>query len=409
MPTLNSQSGNPAKTRSRNKFLAAAFVLATVVVAIHVSQAQKLSVLHSFRSEFEHPPDGANPWPGVILDSKGNLYGTTFAGGVYGRGTVFEISKTGRETVLYNFCSAPNCTDGAVPVAPLVRDKRGNLYGTTRAGGTGCGAYGGCGTVFKLDARGRETVVYGFSGSPDGEGPYSGLVGDGTGNFYGTTVAGGEFGGGTIFEVSKTGIETVLYSLDGKAEMPFKGLVRNATGSLYGTSPDGFGFGVVFKLDANGAYAELYDFSGGADGGKPLASLVLDSVGSLYGTTQEGGIAGSCGGVGCGLVFKLDMSGKETVLYSFTGGADGSVPVARVLRDGAGNLYGTTEYGGRFGYGTVFKLSKNGRETVLYSFSDGVDGGLPRAGVTRDADGNLYGTTFEGGAFGQGTVFKLIF
>jgi uncharacterized repeat protein (TIGR03803 family) len=268
----------------------------------------------------------------------------------------------GSSVTLYNFAGQP---DGADPEGNLVEDSAGNLYGTTNIGGTS-----NLGTVFRLNKSG-ETVLYSFSGPPDGANPQAGLVLDSAGNLYGTTANGGMTGG--------------MCPVDG--------------------------CGIVFKVDPSGKETILYSFTAGnADGAVPLGSLVRDASGNLFGTTSLGGPSNA------GTVFKLDSSGKETVLYAFNGAAgvmDGVKPAAGLIMDSSGNLYGTTEIGGRVGCrfqdsspvvtgcGTVFKVDTAGKETVLYLFAGGnkgPDGAFPEAGLVRDAAGNLYGTTLEGGA-----------
>ena len=217
------------------------------------------------------------------------------------------------------------------------------------------------------------TVLYRFRG-PDGAQPvYGRLIGDSAGNLYGTTVDGGASGLGVVFKLDKTG-ETVLHSFNGTdGSEPFAGLIRDSTGNLYGTTKFGgiWGNGVVFELDTTGTETVLYSFTGGTDGSLPYASLIRDSAGNLYGTTFEGGASGS------GVVFELDTTGTETVLYSFTGRGHGANPVAGLIRNSAGNLYGTTANGGASGHGVVFKVDTTGKETVLYSFTGGADGGNP--------------------------------
>jgi uncharacterized repeat protein (TIGR03803 family) len=329
--------------------------------------------------------------------------------------------------VLHSFQGA----DGANPQAGLVRDAAGNLYGTTFFGGAH-----GVGVVFKVSATGTETVLHSFTGA-DGGNPFAGLIRDVAGNLYGTTSSGGTDANGVVFKLSPGGSETVLYNFTGGADgaVPRAGLVRDTAGNLYGTTPFGGatstcnppdgpgvprmqvanpGCGVVFKLSPTGTETVLHTFTGGADGASPVADLIRDAEGNLYGTAATGG-GGTCNQFvppGCGTVFKLGPSGTETVLHSFTG-ADGATPVAGLVRDAAGNLYGTTYTGGA-DYGVVFKVSATGTETVLHSFTL-ADGAVPRAGLLRDAAGNLYGTTEIGGATstcappqGCGVVFELI-
>jgi uncharacterized repeat protein (TIGR03803 family) len=209
---------------------------------------------------------------------------------------------------------------------------------------------------------------------------------------------------GVVYKLDAAGQETVLHSFTGgtDGEYPYAGVTRDSAGNLYGTTQGGGtgNAGVVYKLDTTGQETVLYSFSGGADGGYPDASVIQDSVGNLYGTTFNGGTANM------GVVYKLDVGGQETVLYSFTGGADGASPYAGVIRDSAGDLYGTTVEGGTAGWGVVYKLDASGQETVLYSFMGGADGGDPYAGVIRDPAGNLYGTTLFG-TYGSGNVYKL--
>jgi uncharacterized repeat protein (TIGR03803 family) len=292
----------------------------------------------------------------------------------------------------------------------------------------------GAGAVQSAQAQ-TFTLLHTFSGAPDGAFP-SGLVEDAAGNLYGTTAQGGIttgvcassgvnglMGCGMVFKLDPTGAETVLYNFTGGAagQFPNAGLVLDTAGNLYGTTPSGGitggtcplvqGCGVVFKLDTSGKETVLYSFTGLADGEGPSGVLILDGAGNLYGVTQGGGAAMQ------GAVFKLDTSDHETVLHSFTGQPDGAHPVAGLVQDGASNLYGTTPVGGAFGAGTVFKVDATGTETVLYSFTGDLDGGDPLAGLILDAVGNLYGTASSGGALnclggqnnpvGCGTVFKL--
>jgi uncharacterized repeat protein (TIGR03803 family) len=315
--------------------------------------------------------------------------------------------------ILYSF--GGNARDGTYPKAGLLRDAAGNLYGTTFYGGvlSGCGGNGGCGTVFKLDKTGKETVLYRFTGL-DGANPSAGLIRDADGNLYGTTEYGGTAGYGTVFILNKTGKETVLYSFLGETDGGYPaGLVRDAAGNLYGTTfyggdinnsdcRGGNGCGVVFKIDTKDKETVLYTFTGGTDGGTPLAGLLRDAAGNLYGTTAGGGI-------GCGVVFTLDNTNKETVLYSLQVCDPGRLaggPDAGVIRDAAGNLYSTTVFGGPNSDGDVFKLDPNGNFTELHYFS-GTDGANPSGSIIHDSDGAIYGTTDGGGGEDSGVVFQI--
>jgi len=387
----------------------AIFVLAVTATPPVQAQAYVYSVLHRFEGS---PADGAYPSYGsLIRDAAGNLYGTTVEGGIWNEGTVYKIDTAGTLTVLYSFTGG---ADGGNPQSGLTADSEGNLYGTTVAGGLS-----GAGTVFKLDSGGTESVLYSFTGGKDGGQPYGGVIRDTSGILYGTTTYGGisSYGGGpgngVVFRLNTAGTETVLHIFSGKADggNPWAGsLVRDTAGNLYGTTLFGgsSGAGVVFKLDTAGTETVLHEFTRGADGAFPRAGLIPDPAGSFYGTAEEGG-SGNCEG-GCGVVFKLDGAGTETVLYSFTGGADGRFPWAGLIRDPAGNLYGTTLNGGiRSLLGVVFKLDTAGAETVLYSFTGGAEGANPYAGLAGDSLGNLYGTTADVGiqGTGNGAVFKL--
>jgi uncharacterized repeat protein (TIGR03803 family) len=240
---------------------------------------------------------------------------------------------------------------------------------------------------------------------------------DAAGNLYGTTYYGGAYFGGTVFKLDTSGTETVLYNFTGADGLdPDGGLILDKAGNLYGTASSGGagGFGTVFKLNTSGMTV-LYSFTGGADGSNPSSGLVMDAAGNFYGTTVFGGGYGcrsNCGGT----VFMVDKTGKETVLYSFLGGTDGNNPYSGLVRDAAGNLYGTTLYGGGDGCagrgcGTVFMVDKTGKEIILHSFTGGTDGGSP--GDLVRAAGNLYGITKYGGNLscnppnGCGVVFKV--
>jgi len=368
-------------------------------VVFEVTQSGQETVLHTFNGQ----SGGGYPDGGVIRDSSGNLYGTTVSGGSGFVGVVYKLDTTGKETVLYNFTGR---TDGTSPETGVVRDAAGNLYGTTSDAGLpgGCGGFG-CGVVYKVDTSGQETVLYTFTGGTDGANPSAGVILDSSGNVYGTTIGGGIGRVGVVFKVNTTDEETVVYGFPGPVDgiAPQSGVIADAAGNLYGTAPYGgiSNSGVIYKLDVAGNETVLCTFTGGVDGAYPDAGVIRDSAGNLYGTTYNGGTADA------GVVFELDANGQETVLHNFTGGADGGNPYAGVIRDSAGNLYGTTEYGGAANLGAVFKVDTSGEETVLFSFPGGNGGSNPYGGVTADSAGNLYGTTAYGGSGGSGVVFKL--
>jgi len=390
--------------------MALAIVLVPAVIVAQTAQAPTYAALYAFSAG----TDAAQPFAGLVRDKAGNLYGTTASGGAFGYGTVFKVDTSGNETVLHSFSGV----DGAIPLAGLVRDKAGNLYGTTAYGGASFMINGdsGDGTVFKVDTSGNETVLHSFTNSPDGAQPVASLVMDKSGNLHGTTVGGGASNFGTVFEVDTTGKETVLHSFSGvDGGFPEAGLVMDKAGNLYGTTASGgsANAGTVFKLATSGTETVLHSFTDVPDGAVPNAGLVRDEAGNLYGTTAFGGAFGDDPFPSTGTVFEVDTNGTEIVLHSFSG-VDGGFPEGGLVRDKAGNLYGTTADGGasliinvNVGDGTVFEVDTNGTETVLHSFS-GVDGQSPLAGLVRDKTGNLYGTTAFGGSSGNGMVFELI-
>ena len=360
-----------------------------------LARAQTYTVLYTFQGT----PDGGGPRSGLIRDGKGNLYGTTWSGGTFNDGVVFKVDKTGKETVLHSFDSA----DGAQPWAAVVRDSAGNLYGTTYNGGIS-----GCGVVFKLDTLGTLTRLYNFTCGADGSNPRASLVRDSAGNLYGTTIFGGASGKGTVFKVDATGVETVLYSFTDGVDggYPWAGLVRDAAGNLYGTTVSGGTGteGVVFKVDKTGKETVLHSFVGGSDGMFPASgNLFRDSAGNLYGVTPQGGTPGF------GVIYRVDKAGNESVLYTFTGQLDGGTSISGLVHDTAGNLYGTTNFspgsGGNPGYGGIFELSLSGLLSVLYAFPGGADGQPTYATLLRDSAGHLYGTTYTSNP-GQGVAFK---
>ena len=400
----NTESRGGISTRSLRAASGALAFVAVLVSWLAVAPsawAQTFKSLYSFTGS----PDGAAPYGALIKDKLGNLYGTTTAGGSFGSGTVYKLSMSGKETVLYSFTGG---ADGSEPFAGLVMDQAGNLYGTTRSGGSS-----DAGTVFELSPKTKkETVLYSFTGQPDGATPFSGLVMDQAGNLYGATFAGGSSNDGTVYKVNiKSKRETVLYSFAGDpdgAEPVYGNLLMDKSGNLYGTTQGGGSSnrGSGWELSAKGTETLLYSFTGGSDGGGNDVggadlSLVMDTNGNLYGTTERGG-------VGVGVVFKLNIKTRtETVLYTFNAPADGEIPSAGLVRDSKGNLFGTTMAGGdNNSDGTVFEVTGT-KEIVLHRFG-GTDGANPfRSPLLLDAAGTLYGVTYQGGTGGHGTVWKL--
>jgi len=388
--------------RTVNNNLVRAITLVIVVAISSLTQAENFRVLHVFAGA-----DGASPYAALIQDARGVLYGTTISGGAYGEGTVFAVDTSGNERVLHSFNNRTG-EDGYSPFATLVKDGRGNLYGTTMFGGAHLG-----GTVFVVkimgvEKLGEEKVLYSFAGGTDGANPQSSLIRDAAGSLYGTTLYGGAQTYGTVFVVDTKGEEKVLHSFDSApfdGSTPIGGLVQAAAENFYGTTYTGgaSGQGTVFVIDKTGKEQVLHSFSGtDQDGALPSAGLVEDEAGNLYGTTVDGGPHND------GTVFVITKSGEEKVLYSFTGvNGDGVAPTSGLLRDAAGNLYGTTLTGGAFGDGAVFVVKSTGQEMVLHSFSGDTDGANPQAGLIEDDAGHFYGTTSGGGFYGLGTVFEL--
>jgi uncharacterized repeat protein (TIGR03803 family) len=383
----------------------ATLALAIVFVAITSQSAQaqtyQLHTLHNFKRY-----RGESPVAGVIRDSAGNLWGTTMAGGPNNSCVVFRLSPSNVYTILHNFAKDTACWAG------LIKDSAGNLYGTTASSGNK-----NTNSVFELVRADKFKVskLYNFPNPLDGNQPQASLIRDSQGNLYGTTYKGGASDWGVVFKVTSGGQEIVLHSFTNSPDgaSPVSGLFMDQAGNLYGTTPGGGtgscqgGCGTVFEIDSTGTETILHSFTGAPDGMAPVGKLIADAQGNLYGTTVYGGTRSpSCVDYGCGTVFKVDTTGAETVLYSFTGNPDGAWPEAGLTMDSAGNLYGETEAGGEFGVGTVFELDTELNETVIYAFSLN-NGYYPVGGVILDGKGNLYGTTLDGGSNNYGMVFKL--
>ena len=421
-----------------------AICAALIILSSSISAGQSYKILYSFQGQLSL--DGSQPLGALARDNAGNLYGTTKIGGTNGLGTIFELSPNSdgswTESTLYSFCSTDDpCADGSEPQAALGIDSQGNLYGTTSAGGSQAGHcnFGGCGTVFELSPPAApggtwtETILYDFcaGGSPcsDGAIPLSALAVDASGNLYGTTSAGGSGSGGhgagqngVVFELSSgSGAWTysVLYNFcpsgqgrfcpDGS--LPGAGVIVDKSGNLYGTTQGGGaqnsgGGGTVYKLSPGSGewtHSVLKAFVPLATGGGPRGEVRMDNLGNLYSTLFAGGEFGS------GAVFKLESAGKGAEF--FFDGNNGSLPTAGITLDFQNRaLYGTTSLGGANQAGTVYKITATGQQSVLYSFCQPAacaDGSSPLSELIQDASGNLYGTTMAGGTTGNGVVFEV--
>ena len=388
--------------------LANAFLLSTLAYA-----SGSFNVIYSFSGT----TDGGIPNSNLIFDSAGNLYGTTSSGGSAGQGTVFELTPNGggtwSETVLYNFQGTP---DGAGPAAGLIFDTSGNLIGTTAAGGLN-----NKGTVFKLTpSQGfwTESILHTFGSATDGSCPMSAVIEDSSGNLFGTTLQGGSMNWGTVYELTPgtggTWKEKILYNFrPGKYGVnPIAGVTMDASGNLYGATAAGgaLAYGNIFKLTKSGnsyVWSALYAFRGGNDGGSSYSTPVFDVAGNLYGTTLYRGAKDA------GTVFQLQptLQGpwKFVLLHSFTGN-DGGTPNSGVILDAAGNVYGTTQGDSVSTFGTLYKvaLGTNGKwsQTILHLFTGGSDGSSPLNVPVLDSSGNLYGTTSGGGTDAAGVAFE---
>ncbi len=396
------------KTKRRHGIREAWLIWAalTILWADALSSRAQAAATQTVLYSFKGPSRGADPSSGLIRDAAGNMYGTTSRGGATGNGVVYKVDPAGNQTVLYSFTGG---ADGGMPEGGVIGDGAGNLYGINW-GGDG-------GLIYKLNPAGILTVLHRFSIS---EGlPAGGLIRDAAANLYGTTQGALDESGGTVYKLDPAGNHTVLYRFSGGADggNPAAGVIRDSTGNLYGTTPYGGvispncvrGCGVVFKVEPAGHETVLYSFQGGSDGGEPFTALTADS-GNLYGTTS---IGATCGG--CGVVFRLDAAGHLTVLYSLGYGHG----MSGLFRDSAGNLYGTYQVDAYSMTGVVFRVTPTGQFTNLYTFpgSTLLNGAFPATGVLGDGAGNLYGTAYGGFAHagpgasacatGCGVVFKL--
>jgi uncharacterized repeat protein (TIGR03803 family) len=368
------------------------------------AQSQTYSVIYNFTGKGS---DGATPYGGPILDGSGNLYGSTYLGGRYGAGSVYRLSPSGSSWTYRSLYSFKAGADGSGPAfGSLAMGPNHTLFGTTEGGGN-------FGTAFVVCACPQtEAVLHSFGTGTDGAQPIGGLVLDSVGNLYGTTSLGGASGNGTVFEAKRSGhtwTESVIYSFTGGIDAinPPAGVTLDTHGNLYGTSSFGGanGVGTVYKLShSNSGWTEtiLYNFQGLSDGQNPVGGVVLDAAGNLYGTTFDGGDNGG------GTVYKLSASGTFTTLYSFSGGYGG--PYNKLTLDASGNIYGFTNGDGINGLGSIFKLTASNGSfifTDLHDFAGGNDGASPYGSVAVDKNGNVFGTAAVGGSQNQGLVFEI--
>src|SRR5271166_201225 len=419
--------GTRQRTAVAGLALAIAFVL--TVGATEAVQAQTFTVIHNFVGGL----DGSEPAAGLSIDGAGNLYGTTFEGDAL-TGTVFKLTYKSSAWIMKPlFLFTAGGSGGAIPYARVILGKDGTLYGTTGYGGNPQNCGDGCGVVFNLKPTPTppttpltpwvETPLYRFGGGSDGANPYGAdLIFDQAGNLYGATYngAGNCTGGcGTVYKLTPSNgswAETLLYSFaqGGDGQHPWGGVIFDQSGNLCGTTVYGgaYGNGAIYKLTPSGSgWTEsiLYSFTGAADGANPYAGLISDQADNLFGATSTGGSGNG------GTVFELARSNGSwefNLLYSFTGasGQFAAGPVANLAFDSTGNLYGTTHGDGPYNYGAVFKLTPaNGTwsYTSLHDFTGGNDGGYPRSNITFDKNGNMYGTAAEGGTMDFGVVFEI--
>jgi len=397
--------------------IAMAIVAALALGGAQTAPAQTFSLIHTFTGGM----DGAAPEAGLTLDAGGNLYGTASAGGTAGAGAVYKLTRKGTGFTVNPLYSFAGGDDGIAPIARVVFGPNGTLYGTTSDQGEGGGAVG---TVFNLGPPAtvckavlcpwNEKVLHRFSGSGgDGFIPgYGDLLFDKSGNIYGTTIQGGTNGSGIVFELAAgSWTETILYNMATSSGIyPYNGVIFDKAGNLYGTTYEGgimSIYGSIYELTPSGSgwtQSTLHTFQEASDGSFPYSGVIFDQAGNLYGTTSYNGPDGA------GTVFELSPSNGSwtlNVIHSFAG-SEG--PYGGVTMDAAGNLYGTTFAGGAHLFGSVYKLAPSGGGwtfTDLYDFTGGNDGGYPYGTVTIDANGNLYGTTSHNGALGYGTIWEI--
>lgn len=375
-------------------------LIALAIVAVGAGSAVGTTYDFHLLASFNNASGtGSGSFASLIIGANGDLYGTAPDYGAHNFGTVFKLdAATNTLSALASF-DGPNT--GSFPYGGLLADANGDFYGTTYHGGPTDN-----GTVFKLDTSTNTLTALASFNFTNGRWPYfGGVIADAAGNLYGTTEYGGTNNDGTVFKVAAgTNALSTLYTFDGThGAVPLAGLIADASGNLYGTTSAGGATddGTVFQLAAGTNVLTTLASFNGANGNYPSSTLIADAAGNLYGTTQIGGANNF------GTIFKVAAGTNTlTTLHSFDG-THGSYPYAGVIADADGNLYGTTLAGGANNYGTVFQLAAGTNTlTTLHTF-DGANGFYPRSGLVADDDGNLYGTTRDGGAYGAGTVYKL--
>jgi uncharacterized repeat protein (TIGR03803 family) len=375
---------------------ATGLVLFIIATSVNTSATSRfgVDVIHTFTGG----QDGASSSAALVHATDGNFYGTSRSGGAFNAGTVFKITPSGAVTILHVFTGGD---DGASPLAALIQASDGNLYGTTYLGGIA-----GKGTVFTMTPAGAFTPLHAFTGGAGtGAHPRAPLMQATDGNFYGTTELGGVFDRGTLFQMTPEGIVTLIYTFTGGLDgaYPWAPVIQAADGSFYGTaySGDFSTFGRIFRMSPTGSVTVVHTFAGGStDGANPVSALVQANDGNFYGTTLLGGASNA------GTAFRLTAGGTVTVLNTFGGGYDGANPGAALVQAADGNFYGTTRAGAS-SYGTVFKMSPAGMFTLVHRFTGGADGALSSAGLIQATGGKLYGTTTSGGSSALGVVFRL--
>jgi uncharacterized repeat protein (TIGR03803 family) len=388
-------------------------ILALAILALSFSlavraQAQTFTTLGAFNGV-----NGTAPFFGsLVQDTNGNYYGSTVYGGKNGFGNIFQLMPAGKLSNLYSFCALADCADGIRPVVAPILGSDGNFYGTTGNGGNSSDA----GTVYKMTIGGKLTTLYSFCPTQpcsDGSGPVAVIEGN-NGNFYGVAGEGGAYGDGTFFELTSLGEFRVLHSFCAQlgcstGSNPSASPMQASNGNFYGTAARG-GFhsgGVVYEITPAGLYKALYNFcsqTNCADGSYPLSTLVQDANGNLYGTTFNGGAYES------GTVFEITPSDQYVVIHSFNvnDDTDGGYPQSVPALANDGNLYGTTANGGNEGHGNIYQITPEGTYTSLYSFCNALTCSAYDAayGLLQGTDGIFYGATADGGAHGDGVVYS---